>query len=350
MKNQFFSLNRNRAASLGAALLLTAVASIGAPACSSEPPAPTTGGPIAIEAFREELEVARCELAVRCGFMPNQDTCRDVLSEDQELLQLLADVVFNKVSFDEAAARTCVDAIRAQSCETLSAVFKAVETACAGVFTGSVAEGGACLVDDECTGDADCDVSMCMGDGVCCMGVCAKPPALVPVGGDCSKSPCVEAAYCETMDDGMGNITGTCKARVTNGQPCNYVNACEEGLRCDLGGEGNCYTLAKEGQSCNPNLQNGACLRVDYWCSTTDKKCSKLPMPGEPCTDKMACVGHAYCDGVTCQVRALEGQDCKTDGSGAPCLGDLECQMDDMLMKSVCRRPQPASVCVADET
>jgi hypothetical protein len=348
MKNSVLSLNR--ASSIGAALLLTAVSAVGAPACSGEDPAPAAPGPIAIETFRDELEKAHCEFAVRCGSMPDQETCRAVEGEDQALLQLLADVVFNKVSFDGAAARTCVDAIRAQGCETLGSVYKKVEVACAGVFKGSVVEGGACLVDEECADGANCDVTMCMGDGVCCMGVCAKRPDLVAIGGDCAMAPCVENAYCEIMDDGMGNITGTCKERVSNGEPCNSADACEEGLRCDVGGSGNCYVLSKEGQPCNPNLQNGACLRVDNWCSTTDKTCSKLPVPGEPCTDKMNCMGHAYCDGVTCQVKALEGQDCKTDGSGAPCLGDLECQMDDMLMKSVCRSAKPAQVCVAEDT
>jgi hypothetical protein len=340
---------KNRASSFGAALLLTAVSTVLGPACSSEDPAPTTGGPIDIEGFRDELKTAYCEFAVRCSFMPDPQTCRAVVSEDQSLLQLLADVVFNKVTFDGAAARTCVDALKAQSCETLASVYKKVETACTGVFKGSVVEGEACLVREECAGDAECDLSMCMGDGVCCMGVCAKRPVLVGVGGDCSMAPCVETAYCEKIDDEMG-MSATCKARVKNGQPCNSADACEEGLRCDLGGDGNCYVLSKEGQPCNPNLQNGACLRVDNWCHTTDKTCSKLPGPGDLCTDKMQCVNHAYCDGVTCQVQALEGQDCKTDTMGAPCLGDLVCQMDDMLMKTVCRRPAPAKVCVAEDT
>lgn len=339
----------NRASSLRAALFLAAVASLGAPACSGEDPASATGDPIAIESFRDEFEKAQCEYAVRCGFMPDQAVCRAVDTEDQALLQLLADVVFNKVTFDGAAARACVDATKAQGCEALASVYKKVADACTGVFEGSVAEGGACLVGDECAG-GNCDLTMCMGNGACCMGECAKPLNPVAVGGDCAMAPCVESAYCETIDDGMGGITATCKARVKNGQPCDSANACEEGLRCDVGGDGNCYVLSKEGQPCNPNLQNGACLRVDNWCSTTEKVCAKLPLPGEPCTDKMVCMGHAYCDGVTCQVRALEGQDCATDGSGALCLGDLECQMDDMLMKNVCRSPEPEQVCVADET
>jgi hypothetical protein len=338
-----------RASSL--ALLLTAGAALFAPACSSEDPAPTTGGPIDIEAYREELEKARCEFLVRCGFMQDAQTCQAVVNEDQATAQLLADVVFNKVTFDPAAARTCVDATRAQGCEGLASVSKAVGTACAGVFKGSVAEGGACLVGAECAGEGRCDRMMCMDNAdVCCMGTCAKPPDPVAVGGDCSVNPCVETAYCDAMTDAMGTVTGTCKERVKNGQPCTSKFACEEGLRCDEGGDGNCYTLSKEGQPCNPNLQNGACLRVDNWCHTTDKMCSKLPLPGEPCTDKMLCMGHAYCNAGTCQVRALEGQDCKTDGTGAPCLGDLACKTDEMMMKSICVRPEPKKVCVAEDT
>jgi hypothetical protein len=343
MKNGLLSTIR---APFFAGLLVVASTSVLAPACSSDETTPTTGGPIAVDAIRAELEKASCEFAVRCGYMPDQALCLDVSSPSREILQLLADVVFGKVTYDAAAARTCVDALRGQSCDALASVTKGIEQACANVFRGTVAEGGGCLVDDECSGDSACDVSMCMGGGACCVGVCTVKPALVPLSGDCMEEACVATAYCDVEDDGMGTVTATCKAQVKNGESCTDTNGCEDGLRCDTGGSDACYVLSKEGQTCNPNLQNGGCLRVDNWCSA-DKKCVRLPGVGEPCTDKMECLKHAYCDAGTCKSRPLEGESCVMDGP--QCLGSLQCQLDDMTMQATCVRPSPKEVCVLND-
>jgi hypothetical protein len=343
MKNGLLSTIR---APFFAGLVLVASTSVLAPACSSDETTPTAPGPIAVDALRAELQTASCEFFVRCGYMPDQALCLDVSSPSRETLQLLADVVFGKVTYDAAAARACVDALRGQSCDALASVAKGIEQACANVFRGTVAEGGACLFDDECSGDSACDVSMCMGGGACCVGVCTAKPALVPIGGDCMTEPCISTAYCDVENDEMGMVvSATCKAQVKNGEACTDTNGCEDGLRCDTGGSDACYVLSKEGQTCNPNLQTGGCLRVDNWCSA-DGKCVKLPTVGEPCTDKNECLKHAYCDAGTCKSRPIEGQDCVMDGP--QCLGSLQCEMDDMLMKAVCKRSSLKEVCVLD--
>lgn len=321
-----------------------AATSVLAPACSSEDAAPTTGGPIAIEVFHDELEKASCELAVKCGIMPDQAICLDVNSPGRTNLQLLADVVFGMVTYDAAAARACIDALRARGCEALDASAKALDQACDNVFRGTVPEGGGCVVDDECTGDARCDLEMCMGGGACCVGKCAPKPSLVALGGDCAMETCVETAYCDKEDDGMGNVTAECKARVKNGQPCEDEDGCEDGLRCDTAGGKTCFILSKEGQPCNANLENPPCLRVDNWCHATDEKCARLPGAGEPCTDKNECLSYAYCDAGTCKSKPLEGEACTMDGPS--CLGSLQCAIEDMMMAGTCKRPSPQEVCV----
>lgn len=307
------------------------------PACGDDETTPAGPGPIAVESYRAEYEAARCEFQVRCGLMPDKDTCLRLAGADDELLQLLGDVVYGAVSYDPASARTCVEALRARSCEVLLSVQNQVAAACRGVFTGSSPEGGPCLVAGECAGESVCDQSMCMG-GACCAGVCAPAPAKVALGGDCTDAPCVDDAWCDDTDD---MVTPTCKARIENGQECTASNACKDGQRCDQsGGAGKCYILSKDGQACNPSL-NVACLASNQWCDPAQSKCVKLPGPGEACATGDRCLGFAYCDAGACRMRPIENEACPQDGP--QCLGDLRCDMD------VCTPQQAALICVLDD-
>lgn len=318
-------------------------------ACSDD--AAEGAGPIPIDSFASELEKARCEYAVRCGEMPDAKACSATSGTSQDLLQLVADVVFGQVSFDPAAARACVDAQRNRDCSSLASALKAVNDACATVFKGSTPENGGCLVDEECVSGLSCDLEMCVGNGACCLGKCTKQPTTVSLGGDCSMNPCDASGYCKVVDDGMGNVTATCEKRVANGQPCDSIDGCESGLRCNVSGDGNCYKLSNEGVGCNPNLQEGGCVRADNYCNPTDKKCTRLPGGGQPCAEtpeNNKCLPYATCISGTCQTRPTEGQDCDP-AMGPPCLGDLSCQMDDMLMKNLCKRTSLQEVCVLSE-
>lgn len=337
-----------RASFLGGLALVCAAALL-VPACSGEETeAPSDGGPIAVEAIRSELQKADCEHQVRCGFMPDQATCLDVTATDQRTLQLLADVVFGKVTYDPAAARACVNAKRAQTCDSLASVVETAKQACESVFKGSVAEGGECLWSEECAGDSVCDTAMCAGDGACCLGVCKPAPALVSLGGDCSMgATCVKDAFCETIPgDEMTPAVSTCKERVDNGQACTSQDGCFEGQRCDVGGENKCFILQKEGGACNPSIKTSPCVSIDNWCHKDDRKCVKLPGAGEPCATDGRCQGYAYCDtaGMTCKAFPREGEACVKDGPG--CLGDLYCAIPEMAMDGVCTRAASHEVCV----
>lgn len=343
------SIVPSRAFFFGAALLAAGAAPLFAGACGGDEPTSSSGGPVAIESIRDEFAAAECAYRVNCGRMPDAATCRAVVNSDQELLQLIADVVYGTVEYDGAAARKCVDAIKSQSCDALPSKEKALVDACEGVFKGSVPEGGECVTDQECVGKGACDKSMAMGGEPCRIGVCVAEVPPVPLGGDCSMAGCVVEAYCD--QSGAGGMGPTCESRKNNGDPCEQKDACLEGQRCDTNGDHTCYKLSAEGQQCNPTIATGACQRFDNWCDTTEKKCVKLPGDGEPCADvngELKCLSYAYCDmaGMTCKRRPSQGEACMQ--GGPECLGSLQCWHDDMTMTDTCVLPPSGAVCVLD--
>ncbi|WP_156041042.1 hypothetical protein [Chondromyces apiculatus] len=326
-----------------AALALAFTTLVATPSCGGDDPAPAGPAAIPLEAFAAEYTSASCELAARCGQMPDLDTCLRLDHASGELLQLMASAVFGDVTYDADAARACVDALRNQSCDTLLAAQRSVESACAGVLTGAAAVDEPCLVAGECAGDSVCDRSGCEGNGdPCCLGKCAAAPAAVAIGGACGELPCVDEAYCEItgeVEEGVPPV-GTCEARRDNGENCSASNACKDGQRCDLStGQGRCYILSPEGEQCNATL-DVACLASDNWCDPAANTCVKLPSPGQACTPNGRCIGHAYCAEGTCLARPKETEACT--GNGPYCLGDLRCEMD------ICIPPPTPRVCVSD--
>ncbi|MBK9266918.1 MAG: hypothetical protein IPM54_44985 [Polyangiaceae bacterium] len=294
-------------------MLLVAVAS--AIGCADEAPGP---GPIPLQELRDELSTATCNQYVRCGLMPDQATCEAAQGDSRLTLQLLTDAALGRVTYDEAGARTCVEAIRARSCDNLTATQKALADACSKMFVGTIPEGSSCLFSTECAGGGTCNVSMCMGSGACCLGVCEKPPAPVAIGADCTTNPCVESAYCDASE-----MPPTCKARKDNGDACDAQGQCKEGMRCDVSGSlPTCYLLSNRNGACNPALEAGGCIRFDDYCHPTDRKCTPLPGDGQPCTEDGQCMAYAHCDAGTCRKRPTEGGACSDT---IDCLGTLEC-------------------------
>jgi hypothetical protein len=298
-------------------LLLTGA---GLLACSSDE-GPKGPGPIPLDGLRDELAGARCEYAVRCGLLPDKASCDTAQGDDPETLQLLADAAYGRVEYDPTAARTCVEATRTQSCSTLLSTKQAKESACAGMFKGTVKESGPCRLAKECAGTGVCDLSMCDNNASCCLGACQKAPDPVAIGGDCSMGKtCVDSAYCKKDDMAM---TETCTARKGNGEDCEAVNACKDGLRCDTGGSNKCYVLSQHGAQCNAALKNGACVQSDDYCDSMTSKCTRLPGDGQPCAEGSKCLPYASCDNGTCKARPDLDEACM-DG-GPKCLGSLAC-------------------------
>ncbi|MCA9648690.1 MAG: hypothetical protein H6712_31465 [Myxococcales bacterium] len=321
---------------LGVALLLGGLL---APACdTTEEPTVDTA-----DLRTEELD-ARCEYLVRCGFMPDRNTCMASELPDPGLVQALGGTSFDRVGYDAEAAAAYVDTLRNLSCDDTVENARTLLDAHAAIFGGRIEAGGACFADEECRGEAVCDRTACQGSGqICCTGQCVEIRYL-SVGEACPlaqqgtriTSFCRDDAYCQAPpDDGSGNppTQGTCHARVDNGLPCEQRDACLDGQRCNVGGSGNCYKLSASGEMCNPDLSQGSCLSLNEVCTGT---CVAAPGPGQACVQG-ECIGYAACVDDVCVAYPRQGEAC--DG-GLPCLGNLDCR------DGVCQADLTSVVCV----
>jgi hypothetical protein len=299
---------------------------------------------------KQELE-ARCDYLVRCGFMPDEDTCRASQTYDQSVVQALGGTSFGRSRYDEEAAANWLATLRELGCEATAENARLYAEARAPVFAGRIEVGGSCFADDECEDDAVCDRAACQGDQICCTGECVEQRVLgvgercpLPQQGVRLTAACEESAYCQLPpDDGSGvpPTEGTCQVRSDNGLPCDQVDGCLDGQRCDQGGTGNCYKLSARGEQCNPDLQRGSCIGIFDVCSPSSSECVLAPGSGEACVLGQ-CAGWATCqdDGTgntMCVALPRAGEAC--DG-GLPCLGDLGCR------DGVCQLTSTVLVCV----
>ncbi len=304
---------------------LVCLASFGAAVAGCDDGAPK---PIELAAYRAELEAAACELAVRCELSPDASTCRATRFADRATLQLLADVGFGVVSYDAAAGRACVEAVRAAPCLDTAQATSDLAAACAGVFQGTLSSGEGCFVGAECT-SGYCDRADCKPD-TCCAGACAPNPGRAAEGEPCDMLACADDLVC--LPDATTNLL-TCVATLGNGAPCSLDLACGDEQACDPG-QGTCYQLSPAGGACNPALAGRTCLASDEACGD-DGRCGPKPDVGEACGKQGACKGYAVCAEGTCAARPVVGEDC----SALPCLGELAC------VDGLCQAPGATPIC-----
>lgn len=291
---------------------------------------------------------------VRCGFMPNEDTCKQVQRPDPALVQALGGSVFGRVDFDADAAIAWIDTLRDLECDATLEVVRELTEARAAVFAGTLKNGGACFADEECAGEAVCDRTACPGNQLCCTGECVAFRTL-SIGQECPfaqdgvrlTARCDDTSYCQPPpDDGTGEppVSGVCTLRSENGLPCDAPDACRDGARCDVNGSGNCYKLSAAGEMCNPMLAPGSCIGVNDTCDPGSSTCVTAPGAGEPCPQGR-CAGWATCMGGdgetpgTCVGYALLGEACDM----ISCLGDLQCR------DGFCQQETTSLVCIEGE-
>jgi hypothetical protein len=298
--------------------------------------------------LREDELDARCEYLVRCGFLPDRDTCFASQSYDQSLVQALGGTSFDRAGYDPELAAVWLETLRNLGCENTVENARVIADARAPVFAGRVETGGSCFADDECMGEAVCDRAACPGDQLCCTGECVEWRVLT-VGETCPlpqqgvrlTAGCEDLAFCRVPPDdgsGMQPTEGTCAARADNGLPCEGIDGCLDGQRCNVGGSGNCYKLSASGEDCNPDLQQGSCVAVNEVCSPSSSTCVAAPAPGQACVQGQ-CAPWAVCqmDSGMCLALPRAGETC--DGM-LPCLGDLRCQ------DNICELSSTLLVCV----
>ena len=286
------------------------------------------------EAYRE----AQCEHATICGFMPDRDTCLDAVDPDAVVVQATAAVAWGDLTYDPNAGLTCVEAIRAASCEANSLYPRELRETCDAVFGNRREQDDPCFAAIECRGlDAVCEGAC--GDG-CCPGICKLAGGDVDDGELCDPFlPCKPESICLFDDLSMTNI---CVKRSGANESC-VPGSCIEGHSCDQN-TAKCFQQAKAGAQCNPALGN-ACAHIGEYCDGAEELCKPKPGADQGCAMNPAamgiCANYTFCDGTDCQLLPTAGELCPQ----GTCLGDHFCIVED-VDDPICAPLNPARACV----
>jgi hypothetical protein len=296
------------------------------------------GGPIELEDSSGEAERAQCESDVHCGISPDLETCLATSFREREdtfrsltlsdpvnagtIKSLTNAVNAGTIEYHGDLARQCVDLLAGERCTTWDLVdfHHAAVDLCLPVFEGKVAEGGRCVIEDECVGDGLCLTDPCC-TMACCAGACGPPRQLLPpIGAECSWwNGCGEGAWCR-LDAGGGMYV--CTALIASGGACEDYASCARPNLCDIdiaSGMGTCRLPPDTGEACDP--ERLSCKDGRDYCNTQTLVCTRREAPGAACTQDSECVGYATCNGTSCVGRPSQGETCDP----YECLGDLEC-------------------------
>jgi len=222
----------------------------------------------------------------------------------------------------------------AQSCDLTSRDARTVPLACDEMFSGSVADGAPCAIDEECA-SSRCNVSSCP-DGSCCTGVCGTTRPRGQVGDACDRNAECLDGYCDAehqchallaanqecltdpqCDYGLAciqpspSIPGTCRVLPQLGEACPYARCAGFGVRCDA--TSHCVALGLVGAPC---ASPDDCSPYER-CDATTRTCTELPTLGMPCDTR--CAGEAWCkleseSMGTCMAPQPNGTPCEDSG------------------------------------
>ncbi|HEX7450645.1 MAG TPA: hypothetical protein VF294_00090 [Polyangiaceae bacterium] len=329
-------------------------------ACGGSSSSPSDSSPIALADAPRELAKAFCAAEKDCspfyysiGFA-NTDCTASLTKQFQQATfdQIQTAIDAKTVKYDGGLARECATALSAGSCGTLDNNSPDV---CQKALAGTVAMGGDCNIDAECSGLSRCDIT-----GATCPGKCA---ARASAGVACAKdSDCALGLTCSTA-------TAHCAAPAASGEACKGTTAgeCAAGLLCvgnDDGAkrEGKCMTEAEtltmhRGDTCD--LQKGpwctaglACVVDSASLAGLVSTCHELAMAGgdcgfgipSQCPTGQACplqLSDLATGTYTAKCTALPGQ---ADACGsalglARCAADLICDDVTAPLKPVCITP-----------
>jgi hypothetical protein len=295
-------------------------------------------GPIPLSELPARAVDVICNAELACQAYPDSASCHAALHAN--LNQVQADVAAGKVKYDASQAGACLDSASTILTCRLSAARERQSSACAATFVGTVAEGGPCLVSEDCV-SAHCNITNCAA-AMCCAGTCvAAQPTGVAVGGACtSTNQCVDGAFC----DFGAMASGTCAAVRPAGQPCTSSDQCVSGTACLP-----TSTAAASPRACTkppgrgePCMGIATCDDRGDFCDPTTMKCAARLGPGSAC-DPLAvpCVLYATCDMTTskCVARGGVGAPCGAPPAASSCLSGLSC------MNGTCAAPTPKPVC-----
>ena len=228
------------------------------------------------------------------------DTCVADLTSLFSTTGQASSVEAGLINFDADSASECrseIEAINVESssCDELLAVIEDIPESCEQAIQGAVEPGGACSSDDQCAGDASCDVS---GEMACEIGVCVTVDS-----GEGSEGAAMLGEACEDSEECAGDLLCS-----SSGGVCAEVSWHAEGEACEFGGA----------KLCNPGLV----CQLDLM--TFSQTCvPPIPMGG-PCLVGPQCEIGLTCIGT--DFENLMSGTCSALGeAGTPCIGDFDC-------------------------
>ena len=264
-------------------------------------------GGITLEDYGEARRTAECERLTRCGLFSNIEACERFVLPNVDR-DIVAAIDEDKIAYDGAAAKQCLAAIAAQSCDATSEDARIAPDACTRAFAGRLDEGDACALDAECASGA-CATPSCPGE--CCMGTCLATIADAVVDGECHRD--IDCA------DGFCGVDAHCHARIAAREMCTRDEECDFDLACIGATElepGRCRDVPLVGEACpymrcaeiGATCAGGTCRAVGLAptpCATSAEcspygecnpagTCGELPVLGQPCT--VSCSRDAWCD------------------------------------------------------
>jgi hypothetical protein len=302
------------------------------------------GGDLPIEQLFDAQLTAICDYFVRCGMFEDTPKCKTVFGSNAQVPYDIVDAVnMGKVNYDASKARACIDAIAQRSCERWNTLGnRPAPVACTEVLTGTVASGGVCVTNEQCTSQ-DC-VQPANCPMACCMGTCsnAPPPGPRNVGQACANGYCV-GGYCD--------FAGVCAAYLTQGSICNGDFECADGLNCRInptdptmrscqmmtstngpcGSSSDCLQSADicvSGACRTGGLTGDTCQLPMVQCQSMHQcsggKCALPPGPGQSCNNYPSCID-SYCDPTTlaCLPKLADGQTCNPQLRGTECMSGV---------------------------
>ena len=327
-----------------------------------------------------------CEVMTRCmgsEFMDIQFSGADCVTfmaatlVDSDFAHLEDAIADGRVIFHPEGVQACVDAFAAVECAEF---MDGAPPECAAVFEGTVADGEACDLDEECGWGSFCELSdgqcpgQCAtqrtagspcsaedecGSGLTCIesGQC-RPPAMVgePCGAGAASN-CVMGTLCVGVAYDVEPPTpGSCRAvdeifAGAEDEACDVqaLELCDAGLSCGLtafsqdGATWACVEGSASGSPCwaglpDPCPATETCHVPNLDAGDVNGTCVALPGVGQPCAEMIVsmqrCEPGLICnDADMCAALARLGE---------PCLGDEIC-FSQNCADGACAVPDPCA-------
>lgn len=288
-------------------------------------------GDVDIEDAPAVARRALCHHAAMCGLFPDEATCLAAnygftFAVDPSLVKAVRE---GRIKYDGRRLGDCYEQFGDDTCDRTDADGRNILLGCAGAIAGTIGDGGACAVEEECISGV-CNIADC--PDACCPGTCVggtAPDREAQIGAACGANAlCTVGAYC---------AQGTCAALKPADATCFSGAECDYGLGCagtprtcrplPLLGEACMGECRDEGQYCNSmtmvctqvGLPGDACSVTArcssfYDCSPSTMQCVRGPAVGETCATNSDCFDYGtYCRGTTCAPREPVGTACTDD-------------------------------------